>query len=61
MELNKRNYNIVFMKKLLTKRKRYAKMVATSDNRDVCLDFCAKNGQDDGQRRLFKRVGLEVN
>ena len=33
MELNKRNYNIVFMKKLLTKRKRYAKMVVTSERR----------------------------
>ena len=41
----KHNYDIVFMKKLLTKRKRYAKMVATSDNRDARVDFCAETDE----------------
>jgi len=45
------------MKKLLTKRKRYAKMVATSDNRDVCMDFCAENRQEYRHGAIKKRVG----
>lgn len=51
------NYAIIFMEKLLTKRKRYATMVATSGNRDVCsLELSGRWFQEGGNNKFL--VGI---